>query len=101
MIYLHNILRYIEDIVDCTYIDISVFSGDVAHGHCNNTMIIDIPKYEAVDEFEMNIPIVSVHMNLKNAKGEGVTYLYADQKNVFCDGRDVTKEVERIFDRDD
>lgn len=101
MIYLHNVLRYIEKIPDCTYIDMSVFTGDVVSGNCTNTMMLDIPKDEIHEQFQYNMPIVSLHINLKNAKGEGITYIYADQKNVFSDGKDITKEIERIFDRDD
>ena len=101
MIYLHNIFRYIEKIPDCTHIDMSVFTGDVVSGHCNNTILIGLPKYEAVNVFEMNIPIFSVHVNLKNINGDYLTYLYADQKNVFFDGKDITKKIERIFDCDD
>jgi hypothetical protein len=101
MIYLHNILRYIEDIPECTHMDISVFSGDVAHGNCNCTMLIGVPKYDAIDAFEMNIPIFSVHIRLRNGRDRSLTYLYADQKNVFFDGRNITKEIERIFDRND
>ena len=100
MIYLYNILRYIEKIPDCTHVDISVFTGDVVGGNCANAMMLDVPKDKIHEQFQLNMPIVSLHTNLKNAKNEGITYIYADQKNAFSDGRNITKEIERVFDDD-